>query len=158
MKIIELIDLIYSRKKDNTLSHHAKKFIKKYSLNIEEEIEIDSAILLATTISNSEKRNSVVAQLLEVKNKSTKKGLTIDLRTNSYKKVCRHFHPDNLETGDENTFKFIQEIKESFWDYLGNPRKEISKLEWDLEKEMKSFKGDGFEWRMHMRRKASNKN
>lgn len=148
IKTIDLIDMIYNRKKDGSLNHHSLKLITKHSLNIEEEIEVSQAILIVSTLSNSIKRTEVIEKLLSLKEE--KEQMSMDLRKNTYKQVCKHYHPDNIDTGSENVFKFIQEIKEVFWDYLGNPRKNLINLSWDKEKERKEFKGTDFEWRMKM--------
>lgn len=148
IKVIDFLDMIYNRKKDGSINHHSSKLIEKHSLNIEEEIDVSQAILIASTLSNTEKRIKVIDKLLSLKEK--KEQMTMELRKHTYKQVCRHYHPDNLETGSENVFKFIQEIKEVFWDYLGNPRKMLINLSWDKEKERKEFKGTDFEWSMKM--------
>lgn len=148
IKTIDLIDMIYKRKKDGSLNHHSKKLITKHNLDTEGEIEVSDAIIMASRLSNSTKRTEVIEKLLSLKKK--KEQLTMELRKNTYKQVCRHYHPDNLDTGSENVFKFIQDIKEVFWDYLGNPRKMLINLSWDRERERKEFKGTDFEWRMKM--------
>ncbi|MGL6024154.1 MAG: hypothetical protein ACRC0F_06020, partial [Cetobacterium sp.] len=58
-------------------------------------------------------------------------------RTKSYKQVARELHPDS-DTGDTESFQFLQEVKEFLWDYSGQPRKVIDKVKWSLEKEFAS--------------------
>lgn len=148
IKVMDFLNMIYNRKKDGSLSHHALKLVKNSNLDTEGEIEVSEAIIIASRLSNSTKRTETIERLLSLKKKNEQ--LTMELRKNTYKQVCRHYHPDNLDTGSENVFKFIQDIKEVFWDYLGNPRKMLINLSWDREKERKEFKGTDFEWRMKM--------
>lgn len=58
------------------------------------------------------------------------------LRQENYKTCCKIFHPDNKDTGDENVFKFIQEIKYYFWDCEGNSREDISYFKWSNEEKI----------------------
>src|SRR5574344_1853782 len=123
MKVEELIDLIYSRKKDNTLSHHAKKFIEKYSLDIDKELNNQEIMEIIIKVSSLEKREILLKKILE--NKSQDVDNNIDLREVTYKQACKHYHPDNTDTGNATMFKFIQEIKFHLWEWDGSPVKEI---------------------------------
>ncbi|MGL5984168.1 MAG: hypothetical protein ACRCZ1_02735, partial [Cetobacterium sp.] len=38
------------------------------------------------------------------------------------------------DTGDTESFQFLQEVKEFLWDYSGQPRKVIAKIKWNREK------------------------
>ena len=128
MKVASLLDLIYKRTKDGELSHHAKKFLEKFGVDESVDVEVKDAILMATSISNTEKRNKVVEYLLTLLDNN------INLREVTYKQACAFYHPDNVSTGSEVVFKFIQDVKWALWDYRGEVRKHIISVDWKKEK------------------------
>lgn len=141
MRVIELIDLIYKRKKDNTISHFASKLINKYNLDIDGEIEIINAIIISSSISNSQKREEVITKLTEMLNTKAEVVEPIDILNNTYKSVCKFYHPDNLETGNDTMFKFVQQLREYLWDYKGVPNTKIEcKGKWDAQRKRDRFK------------------
>jgi len=140
MKVIELLDLIYNRKKDNTLSSFAIKFLNTYSLNEQDDIDVKQAIILVSNLSNKEKRNNIIKTLVNKIEEKEQVREVIDLRNNTYKQVCKFYHPDNLETGNSNMFRFVQEIKELLWDYNGVPKKDIDRYgSWESDKKNEKF-------------------
>lgn len=141
MKVIEFIDLIYKRKKDNTISHFASKLINKYNLDIDGEIEIINAIIISSSISNSQKREEVITKLTEMLNTKAEVVEPIDILNNSYKSVCKFYHPDNIETGNDTMFKFVQQLREYLWDYKGYPNTKVEcKGVWDSQRKRDKFK------------------
>lgn len=141
MKVIELIDLIYKRKKDNTISHFASKLINKYNLDIDGEIEIINAIIISSSISNSQKREEVITKLTEMLNTKAEVVEPIDILNNTYKSVCKFYHPDNLETGNDTMFKFVQQLREYLWDYKGKPTiRTEHNGNWDSQRKDDKFK------------------
>ncbi|MGL5961239.1 MAG: hypothetical protein ACRCZ0_04745, partial [Cetobacterium sp.] len=60
------------------------------------------------------------------------------LRKESYKRVCGIFHPDNRDTGSEESFKFIQEVKEFLWNCDGVPKDKVKFVSWKAEKDMRN--------------------
>lgn len=132
MKVVELIDVVYKRKKDGELSYHAKNFIYKHKLDVENTLTNDEAMKLIVKINNADKRELALQYLID--NKCNDK--SIDIRNSTYKQVCKFYHTDNQDTGNEIMFQFIQEIKEYLWEWNGSPVSEISnKLCWDNDKE-----------------------
>ena len=88
-------------------------------------------------LSNKDKKEMAIRMALSsinIEKEISKKDVDLlSLRVDSYKAVCKKFHPDNTESGDESVFKFIQEVKFAFWDCDGKPRKEISFRDWTRE-------------------------
>lgn len=139
MKVIELIDKIYNRTKSGELSHHAKKLIAKHNLIIEEEIDLIRAVLIVSELSNKDKRISITNELMSAIDTCKEVIEPINFRESSYKQVCKFYHPDNVDTGSEQMFKFIQEIREFLWDYKGKPKKKIYEGDWDFERQYDSM-------------------
>ncbi|MGL4425285.1 MAG: hypothetical protein ACRCZ0_03030 [Cetobacterium sp.] len=128
---------IYGMNKANTQpSHHVYKFAERNGLELGREFTKQEMCDLAVKFSSLDKREKamgIIHSIVEVVEKTIVK-LDI-LRKESYKRVCKVFHPDTTETGSEESFKFIQDIKEYFWDYKGQPRDSIDKWEWLDEKD-----------------------
>lgn len=134
MKLFDILIEVYGRKKNGDISHHAINFCKKNELNIEKEYDKTTLVLSLAKISNSEKREKALMMVMSIE--ETTKNVDINiLRQENYKTCCRIFHPDNKETGDDNVFKFIQDVKFAFWDCDGVPKKEIEYYDWDIQRE-----------------------
>lgn len=134
MKLFDILVEVYGKKKDGNISHHALNFCKKYELDIEKEYDKTTLVLSLSKISNSLKREKALNIVMSTEDGNTNKADINILRQENYKTCCKIFHPDNKDTGDENVFKFIQEIKYYFWDCDGNPREDISYFKWSKEK------------------------
>ena len=128
MKVERLVDIVYKRKKDGSLSYHANKFIEKHKLDIEKELSREEALYILININNKDKRELVLKELLtEIEPKQD-----LNLREVTYKEACKFYHPDNKSSGSINMFKFIQEVKEYLWEWTGEPVKEIfGKNDWN---------------------------
>lgn len=104
------------------MSKYALNLATKNNLNIEQEINskdssLDILILLPM------KRQVAVLEYIrkefeekpQVKEEK-KEGFRLSyLKTRSYKQVAKMLHPDNKDVGNEEDFKFLQEIKSKFW-------------------------------------------
>lgn len=126
MTVKKLVDLIYKRKKDGQLSFHANRFLEKHNLNIDRDLTKEETMFILITINSQDKRELVLKELLsEVEEKQD-----LNLREVTYKEACKYYHPDNLDTGSSNIFKFIQDIKEYIWEWDGKPVEDIYKRNW----------------------------
>ncbi|MGL5960777.1 MAG: hypothetical protein ACRCZ0_02335 [Cetobacterium sp.] len=136
---------IYGMNKANTQpSYHVYKFAERNGLELGRELTKQELCDLAVKFSSLDKREkamSIIHTIVEVVERAIVK-LDI-LRKESYKRVCKVFHPDTTETGSEESFKFIQDIKEYFWDYKGQPRESIVRLDWAKEKKFKESSSYG---------------
>jgi hypothetical protein len=138
-----ILEKVYGRigKNKEKLSHHAIKFCEKHGLSLTEESKTEDLIVAFSMLSNKEKKEMAIRMVLSsttIEKEVVKKDTDLlSLREQSYKIVCKKFHPDNTESGDEGVFKFIQEIKFAFWDCDGKPRKDISYREWTRESNRK---------------------
>lgn len=128
---------VYKLKKNGELPSSAIKFMDKHNLTVDMEVENNTLILIAQDLSNKEKRKNIINILLEgLKSITNEVVLKLsDLREKTYKQIAKIVHPDS-STGDNKSFQVLQEVKEFLWDYLGNPREEIYKGKWSLEKEV----------------------
>lgn len=133
MKLFDILIEVYGRKKNGDISHHAINFCKKNELDIEKEYDKTTLVLALSKISNSEKREKALMMVMSIKEEVKNVDINI-LRQENYKTCCKIFHPDNKETGDENVFKFIQEVKYAFWDCDGSVKKEIEYYDWDTQR------------------------
>ncbi|MGL5646948.1 MAG: hypothetical protein ACRDDY_03775 [Clostridium sp.] len=96
----------------------------KYNIDGEEFSENISKKEMLSFVNSYEKKIVVM-----------EKSITIaDMREKTYKQVAKILHPDS-EFGDEKSFKVLQEIKEFFWDYKGNPREKVKQHYWSIEKD-----------------------
>lgn len=137
MTLLDILEKVYGRKKSGELSHHAIRFCEKYNLDLYGENDVEKMAIAFSMLSNKEKKEMALKLLFIDIKKETKEDKDVDimcLRSKTYKECCRLFHPDNKETGSENIFKFIQEIKFAFWDCDGKPRNEIECYNWDDER------------------------
>ena len=141
MKVIEFLDKIYKKKKDGSISHHAKKFLENNGLDLEQEITIQQAIILSSQISNKDKRAKMLEFLAGEITVTTTERKDVNLREVSYRDACKFYHPDNQQTGSNVIFQFLQNAKYSLWDYQGSPRREICDYEWKKEKAYKEGEG-----------------
>lgn len=131
MKLFDILIEVYGRKKSGDISHHAINFCKKNELDIEKEYDKTTLVLSLAKISNSEKREKALTIAMSIE-----ENVDINiLRHENYKTCCRIFHPDNKETGNENVFKFIQDVKFAFWDCDGNIKERISYYDWSKQKD-----------------------
>lgn len=133
MKLFDILIEVYGKKKNGDISHHAINFCKKNELDIEKEYDKTTLVLALSKVSNSEKREKALMMVMSIKEEVKKVDINI-LRQENYKTCCKIFHPDNKETGDENVFKFIQEVKYAFWDCDGVTKKEIEYYDWDTQR------------------------
>lgn len=134
MKLFDILIEVYGRKKNGDISHHAINFCKKNELDIEKEYDKTTLVLALSKVSNSEKREKALMMVMSIKEEVKNVDINI-LRQENYKTCCKIFHPDNKETGDENIFKFIQEVKYAFWDCDGVIKDRISHYDWIKQKE-----------------------
>jgi hypothetical protein len=133
---------VYGMNKAKTQpSHYAYKFAEKHNLELGLEYSKMELLKLVIKFSSEATREKALNIVSTIKENCFKLG---SLRTESYKKICSVFHPDNNDTGDEESFKVIQEIKEFLWDYKGSPRKEIKLWQWGNEREF--VEGGGFKY------------
>lgn len=134
MKLFDILVEVYGKKKNGDISHYAINFCKKNNLDIEKEYDKTILVLALAKISNSDKREKALTMVMSVKETTENVDINI-LRQENYKTCCRIFHPDNRETGNENIFKFIQDIKYAFWDCDGVPKERISYYDWSKQKD-----------------------
>lgn len=137
MKIFSILKSVYGVKKDGNLKSYAVKFCEKHNLDINGDYECSQLILAFSNISNKDKKELALRMILdEMQEISSNKEIDIQiLREKDYKTCCRIFHPDNKDTGNENIFKFIQNIKMAFWDCDGKPKNMIEYYDWKQQKE-----------------------
>lgn len=127
MKLIEILEKVYGRTKKGNLSHHAIKFCEKYNLNIDGDNSMEEMMVAFSMLSNKEKREKAMRMLASTQNRKEARDTDLlGLRKMTYKEACRKFHPDNLSTGDIGVFKFIQNYKYRFWEWNGEPTKNIN--------------------------------
>ncbi|MGL6024530.1 MAG: hypothetical protein ACRC0F_07935 [Cetobacterium sp.] len=130
-------------KKTGDFSHHAYTLIKKHGLSIDEEVDVKKLIVIASSFGNSkatkEKTINFLLNSFSCTIESGESASPTILREKGYKECCKIFHPDNNITGDEEMFKFIQIIKEAFWDEDYNPRPKIKHLKWMNKTERSDF-------------------
>ena len=144
MLVKEFLNLCYKVNKNGSLSKLAISFMVKHNLKDNQDVSEEGLIILTQHLSSKEKRIQITKVLLErLMNKPTQKSNIGSWREKTYKQVARELHPDS-ETGDTKSFQFLQDVKEYFWDYKGEPRKEIKFWEWRHEKEYKE--GGGFKY------------
>lgn len=137
MKVIELLDIMYKRNKSGELSHFAKKLLIKHNISENDDISEIKATIIASEISNKEKRIAVIESILSNIENNVEIITPIDIRNNTYKTVCKFYHPDNVNsTGNAEMFRFVQEVKEYLWNSKGVPRKEIRNTSWDYENQL----------------------
>lgn len=139
MKLKDILIEVYGLKKDGNLKSNAIKFCEKYNLNLDGENNVSDIIIALSHLSNKDKKEKAIRMVLESINTEVNEDKDIDLlqlRKLTYKQSCRLFHPDNKETGNNGVFQFIQDIKYAFWDYKGNPRKDVKEFDWIKEKEI----------------------
>ena len=144
MILLEVLEKVYKRKKDGSLSYHALKFCEKHNLSLDDDNpSLDKLLVAFSMLSNKEKRAIAIKMIYKeiekqqsVNNNVAKNTELLEIRNISYKKACAKYHPDNKVTGDEGIFKFLQDVKMAFWDYKGIPRKEISYFKWEDEREI----------------------
>lgn len=138
MKLKELIARIYGVKKDNiTIKHFGINFVNKNGLDLEKEYTtkesvLSEVIILLTDLKKRQTAISIINELIVETVKEVGMKL-LDIRSKTYKQVARICHPDS-DTGDTESFKVLQGIKEFFWDYKGEPRKKVEKGDWKKEK------------------------
>lgn len=139
MLVRDFLKEVYSISKSGKFHASAIKFMDKHNLTEEMEVENSTLILMAQDLSNKDKRKKIINILLEgLKSITNEVGLKLsDLREKTYKQIAKFAHPDS-STGDNKSFQVLQEIKEFMWDYLGNPRKEVKKFTWELEKKRRN--------------------
>lgn len=138
MELKDILIEVYGLKKDGNLKSNAIKFCEKYNLNLEGENNVSDIIIALSHLSNKDKKEKAIRMVLESINTEVNEDKDIDLlqlRKLTYKQSCRLFHPDNKETGNKGVFQFIQGIKYAFWDYKGDPRKDILPINWEREME-----------------------
>lgn len=136
MLVKEFLNLCYKVNKNGSLSKLAISFMVKHNLKDNQDVSEEDLIVLTQHLSSKEKRIQITKILLErLVNKSTKNSGVGSWREKTYKQVAKELHPDS-ETGDIKSFQFLQEVKEYFWDYKGNPRNKIGKGNWEIEKEI----------------------
>lgn len=134
MLVKEFLNLCYKVNKNGNLSKLAISFMVKHNLKDNQDVSEEDLIILTQHLSSKEKRIQITKVLLErLVNKSTKNSGVGSWREKTYKQVARELHPDS-ETGDTKSFQFLQEVKEYFWDYKGNPRNGIFHVKWSREK------------------------
>ena len=158
MKIFSILKSVYGVKKDGNLKSYAVKFCEKHNLDINGDYECSQLILAFSNISNKDKKELALRMILdEMQEKSTNKEIDVQavkeskkeidiqiLRQKDYKTCCRIFHPDNTNTGNENIFKFIQDVKMAFWDCDGKPKKDIEFYDWKKQKEARKKGANAF--------------
>lgn len=136
MTLLDILEKVYGRKKNGELSHHAIKFCEKHNLDLYGENSFKDLVLAFSMLSNKVKRETALELLIDnMSTKENKDTNLLELRKMTYKESCRHYHPDNKETGDNGVFQFIQEIKYAFWDCDGKPKKQIEYWDWDRQRE-----------------------
>lgn len=136
MKLLEVLEKVYKRKKNGELTYHAINFCKKNNLDIDKDYSTRELILAFSTLSSKEKR-TIALDIITKEDKPVKNvGINLlEIRKMSYKESCRVYHPDNILTGNNGIFQFLQEFKMYFWDFEGNPRTDVSYWNWIDEKE-----------------------
>ncbi len=72
-------------------------------------------VLSLSKISNSLKREKALNIVMSIEEYNDNKVDINIIRQENYKTCCKIFHPDNKDTGNENVFKFIQDVKFAFW-------------------------------------------
>lgn len=138
MLIKDFLNKVYKSKKDGTLSKVAISFMVKHSLKENEDKNPEELIMLSQHLSNVSKRIEIVSYLLQEMSSTKDSRYKIgDWRKKTYKQVAKELHPDS-DTGDTESFQFLQEIKEFLWDCDGNPRSTIQKFSWSAEKDFNS--------------------
>lgn len=146
--LLEILEKVYGRNKNGELKKIALNFCKKHNLDLNGENKIEDLAVAFSTLTNKEKKEIAIRMLfseINVEKVEVKSDVDmLSIRKSTYKEACRKFHPDNLDTGSEGVFKFIQDVKMSFWDCEGNPRKEIKTRDWKKESEAK--KNPIFKW------------
>jgi len=145
VKVEIILDKIYKRKKDGSLSNFAKKFMAKNNFIEKQDYTIDELSMAVVEISNKEKRKEITKFLITERNNETviqtKEVFKVgDLRKKTYHETVKALHPDNQETGDRDSFDLIQLIGYHLWNYKGEPRKEVKRISdrkecWAIEKE-----------------------
>lgn len=143
MKLFDILVEVYGKKKDGNISHHALNFCKKYELDIEKEYDKTTLVLSLSKISNSLKREKALNIVMSIEEYNDNKVDINIIRQENYKTCCKIFHPDNKDTGNENVFKFIQDVKFAFWDCDGVVKKHISYYDWSIQKESREKAKNG---------------
>jgi hypothetical protein len=141
MRLKELIGRLYGVKKDGAIKHFGLNFVSKNGLDLEKEYTtkesaLSEVVLLLTDLKKRQTALSIINELIVETVRDVGVNLS-DVRNKTYKQVAKACHPDS-STGDTESFKVLQEIKEFFWDYKGEPRKEICRVSWASEKEIAS--------------------
>lgn len=139
MLVRDFIRMAYKIKKDGGLPKQAISFLVKHSLKENEEKSERELILISQSLSNADKRINIITTLLDIMEGNmviVGGNNTGEWRSKTYKQVAKELHPDS-ETGDTDSFQFLQEIKEFLWDCEGNPRKEIVHCSWEIERRYK---------------------
>lgn len=142
MLVRDFINLAYKLKKDGGVSSLAIKFMAKHNISEDMDLSEQELILISQDLSNKDKRKEIINILLEnMKSLTNEVCLKLnDLRNKTYKQISKIVHPDT-QTGDTESFQILQEIKEFFWDYLGNPRKILMQIDWSAEKRVEGNNG-----------------
>ncbi|MGL5646925.1 MAG: hypothetical protein ACRDDY_03660 [Clostridium sp.] len=122
MRIKDILNVAYSPKSNGDMSKYALNLATKNNLNIEQEINskdssLDILILLP------KKRQIIVLEYIrkefeekpQIREDKKEEFRLSYLKTKSYKQVAKMLHPDNKDVGNEEDFKFLQEIKSKFW-------------------------------------------
>lgn len=144
MKLLEVLEKVYKRKKNGELTYHAINFCKKNNLDIDKDYSTRELILAFSTLSSKEKR--IMALDIITKEDKPVRNIGINLleiRKMSYKESCRVYHPDNILTGNNGIFQFLQEVKCAFWHCDGRPKDKIRYFDWDEEKSIMKSAKDG---------------
>ncbi len=133
MKIEVILDIAYKKKNNGDYPARAMDFLDKNDLELGVEYDPIELIPSVSKLSNKDKITKALLLIAEEIQKSTVQVLEV-IREKTYKQVAKMCHPDN--GGSNKMFQVLQEMKEFFWDYKGEPRKEIKKLLWEVEKKM----------------------
>ncbi|MGL4999927.1 MAG: hypothetical protein ACRC5T_13270 [Cetobacterium sp.] len=128
MKIVGVLKEVYSRKQD------VNRFLKTNELTEDSELSMADTLMVIQNMSNKDKRKKAIEFVISEFTEDT--GLKLsDIRENTYKQVAKVVHPDS-STGDVKSFQVLQEIKEFFWSFDGQPRKEVKKVSWEHEQKV----------------------
>ncbi|MGL5985103.1 MAG: hypothetical protein ACRCZ1_07625 [Cetobacterium sp.] len=128
MKIVDVLKEVYGRKQD------VNRFLKTNELTEDSELSMADTLMVIQNMSNKDKRKKAIEFVISEFTENT--GLKLsDIRENTYKQVAKAVHPDS-STGDVKSFQVLQEIKEFFWSFDGQPRKEVKKVSWEHEQKV----------------------
>lgn len=114
------------------MDRHAITFMVKNNLKEDMDVSERELMILSQSLSSKEKRVDLINALLDCMGSCIQSVATWRKRT--YKQVAKELHPDS-DTGGNEDFQFLQEIKEFLWDYKGQPRKKIIQHYWSIERD-----------------------